>query len=57
MELTGQVRVAVTGGLLAPGQPLRKTLLAKLGEEPSFQTTDTPVDAVAGALRLATTAA
>jgi N-acetylglucosamine kinase-like BadF-type ATPase len=54
MELTPPVRVAVTGGLLAPGQPLRKTLLAKLGEEPAFQTTDTPVDAVAGALRLAT---
>ena len=54
MDLTPPVRVAVTGGLLAPGQPLRKTLLAKLGEEPAFQTTDTPIDAVAGALRLAT---
>jgi glucosamine kinase len=54
MDLTPPVPVAVTGGLLAPGQPLRKTLLAKLGEEPAFQTTDTPVDAVAGALRLAT---
>jgi len=54
MDLTPPVRVAVTGGLLAPGQPLRKTLLAKLSEEPSFETTDSPVDAVAGALRLAT---
>jgi N-acetylglucosamine kinase-like BadF-type ATPase len=54
MDLTPPVRVAVTGGLLAPGQPLRKTLLAKLGEEPAFETTDAPVDAVAGALRLAT---
>lgn len=53
MELTPPVRVAVTGGLLAPDQPLRKTLLAKLSEEPAFQTTDTPVDAVMGALRLA----
>src|SRR4026207_349589 len=56
MELSPPVRVAVTGGLLAPGQPLRKTLLAKLSEEPSFQTTDTPVDAVAGALRMASNA-
>jgi N-acetylglucosamine kinase-like BadF-type ATPase len=54
MDLTPPVPVAVTGGLLAPGQPLRKTLLAKLGEESAFQTTDAPVDAVAGALRLAT---
>jgi N-acetylglucosamine kinase-like BadF-type ATPase len=56
MELTPPVPVAVTGGLLAPDQPLRKTLLAKLAEEPAFQTTDTPVDAVMGALRLAATA-
>jgi N-acetylglucosamine kinase-like BadF-type ATPase len=57
MDLTPPVRVAVTGGLLGPEQPLRKTLLAKLAEEPAFQPTDTPVDAVAGALRLATSAA
>ena len=57
MELTPPVPVAVTGGLLAPDQPLRKTLLAKLAEEPTFQTTDTPVDAVMGALRLAASAA
>jgi N-acetylglucosamine kinase-like BadF-type ATPase len=57
MDLTPPVRVAVTGGLLAPDQPLRKTLLAKLAEEPSFQPVNTPVDAVAGALRLATAAA
>jgi glucosamine kinase len=56
MELTPPVRVAVTGGLLAPDQPLRKTLLAKLAEEPAFQATDTPVDAVMGALRLAASA-
>jgi glucosamine kinase len=53
MELTPPIRVAVTGGLLGPDQPLRRTVLAKLAEEPAFQTIDTPVDAVAGALRLA----
>jgi hypothetical protein len=56
MNLTPPVRVAVTGGLLAPDQPLRKTLLAKLAEEPAFETTDTPVEAVMGALRLAASA-
>jgi len=54
MKLTPPIPVAVTGGLLAQGQPLRKTLLAKLAEESAFQTTDAPVDAVEGALRLAT---
>lgn len=53
MDLAPPVRVAVTGGLLAPDQPLRRTLLAKLAEEPSFQPVDAPVDAVVGALRLA----
>jgi N-acetylglucosamine kinase-like BadF-type ATPase len=53
MDVTGPVRVAVTGGLLGPDQPLRKTLLAKLAEEPAFQPSDNRVDAVAGALRLA----
>jgi glucosamine kinase len=53
MELTPPVRVALTGGLLAPDQPLRRTLLAKLAEEPAFQPTDVPIDAVAGALQLA----
>ena len=57
MDITPPIPVAVTGGLLAPEQPLRKTLLAKLAEEPSFQPIDTPVDAVSGALRLATSAA
>jgi N-acetylglucosamine kinase-like BadF-type ATPase len=56
MALTPPVPVAVTGGLLAPEQPLRRTLLAKLAEEPAFRTTDVPVDAVAGALRLAASA-
>lgn len=53
MELTPPVKVAVTGGLLAPDQPLRRALLAKLAEEPAFQPTEMPIDAVAGALRLA----
>jgi glucosamine kinase len=57
MDLTPPVRVAITGGLLAPDQPLRRTLLAKLAEEPAFQPTNAPVDAVAGALRLAAAAA
>jgi glucosamine kinase len=53
MDITPPIPVAVTGGLLGTDQQLRKTLLAKLAEEPLFQPTDTPVDAVAGALRLA----
>jgi N-acetylglucosamine kinase-like BadF-type ATPase len=53
MDLTPPVRVAITGGLLSPDQPLRRALLAKLAEEPAFQPTETPVDAVAGALLLA----
>jgi glucosamine kinase len=57
MDITPPVPVAVTGGLLAPDQPLRKTLLAKLSEESVFQPSNTPVDAVAGALRLAAAAA
>jgi N-acetylglucosamine kinase-like BadF-type ATPase len=53
MALSPPIPVAVTGGLLAPEQPLRKTLLAKLAEEPAFKTLDTQVEAVAGALRMA----
>ena len=53
MDVTPPVPVAVTGGLLGADQPLRRTLLAKLAEEPLFLPTDTPVDAVAGALRIA----
>jgi N-acetylglucosamine kinase-like BadF-type ATPase len=53
MDLTPPVRVAITGGLLGADQPLRRTLLAKLSEEPAFKPDDTPVDSVAGALRLA----
>ncbi|MFL5402245.1 MAG: BadF/BadG/BcrA/BcrD ATPase family protein, partial [Gemmatimonadales bacterium] len=53
MDITPPVPVAVTGGLLGAGQPLRKTLLAKLAEEAVFRPSDNPVDAVAGALNLA----
>jgi glucosamine kinase len=53
MDIAPPVRVAITGGLLSPDQPLRRALLAKLREEAVFQPTDTPVDAVAGALRIA----
>jgi glucosamine kinase len=53
MDIAPPVPVAVTGGLLGADQPLRKTLLAKLSEESVFQPTNTPVDAVAGALHLA----
>ena len=53
MDLSPPVRVAITGGLLSPDQPLRRALLAKLREEPALKPTETPVDAVAGALILA----
>jgi N-acetylglucosamine kinase-like BadF-type ATPase len=53
MDLRPPVKVAITGGLLGSDQPLRRTLLAKLSEEPGFEPTDAPVDSVAGALRLA----
>jgi N-acetylglucosamine kinase-like BadF-type ATPase len=56
MDLAPPVRVAITGGLLGVDGPLRKALLSKLSEEPAFQPTDIPVDAVAGALRLAASA-
>lgn len=53
MDITPPIPVAVTGGLLGADQPLRRALLAKLAQEPTLQPTDAPVDAVAGALRLA----
>lgn len=57
MDLSPPVRVAITGGLLSPDQPLRRALLAKLMEESVFEPTDTPIDSVAGALRLAESSA
>jgi N-acetylglucosamine kinase-like BadF-type ATPase len=53
MEIEPPVRVAITGGLLSPDQPLRRTLLAKLREESIFDPAQGPVDAVTGALFLA----
>jgi glucosamine kinase len=53
MALSPPVKVAITGGLLSPDQPLRRALLAKLREEPALSPTEAPVDAVAGALLLA----
>lgn len=46
------VRVAITGGLLA-NAGLRKAVLAKLADEPRLAPIEVPVDAVAGALRIA----
>ncbi|HEX5576359.1 MAG TPA: BadF/BadG/BcrA/BcrD ATPase family protein [Gemmatimonadales bacterium] len=57
MEIDPPVPVAVTGGLLSQDQPLRRALLAKLREESVFAPTTEPVDAVAGALLLAGSAA
>ncbi len=45
--------VALTGGLLAEDRPLRRSVLARLAEEPGLRPVDAPVDAVMGALRLA----
>jgi N-acetylglucosamine kinase-like BadF-type ATPase len=53
MEVDPPVGVALTGGLLAGSQPLRRSVLARLGEEAALKPIDDPVDAVVGALRLA----
>jgi glucosamine kinase len=47
------VGVALTGGLLTEDRPLRRTVLARLGEEPGLRPLDGRVDAALGALRLA----
>ncbi|HEX2217689.1 MAG TPA: BadF/BadG/BcrA/BcrD ATPase family protein [Gemmatimonadales bacterium] len=54
LEAQGPVGVALTGGLLAEDRPLRRSVLARLAEEPGLLPVDAPVDAVVGALRLAT---
>ncbi len=48
-----RVSVALAGGLLEPGAPLRGVVLAKLGEHEGFTVVDTPIDAALGALALA----
>jgi glucosamine kinase len=53
LEAEPPVGVALTGGLLAQDRPLRRSVMARLGEEPGLHTIETPVDAVLGALRLA----
>jgi hypothetical protein len=53
MDVEPPVGVAITGGLLAQDGPLRRSVLARLKEEPGLTPVETPVDAVAGAIRLA----
>lgn len=53
MEVDPPVGVALTGGLLGGDQPLRRSVLARLGEQAGLHTIEDPVDAVTGALRLA----
>jgi N-acetylglucosamine kinase-like BadF-type ATPase len=53
MQSNAPVGVAITGGLLATDGPLRRSVLGRLGEEPALTPVEAPVDAVAGALRLA----
>lgn len=53
MEVDSPVGVALTGGLLAADQPLRRSVLARLGEENGFRAIEARVDAVLGAIRLA----
>jgi glucosamine kinase len=56
MNITPPIPVAATGGLLGADQPLRRALVAKLAQESALKPTEAPVDAVAGALRLAESA-
>lgn len=53
-RITGaeKIPVAATGGLLA-NEPLRRAVFRKLADEPRLEPVETPVDAVAGALRIA----
>jgi N-acetylglucosamine kinase-like BadF-type ATPase len=53
LETTEKVRVAITGGLLAPERSLRRMVLGKLREEPALEPIEDPIDAALGALRLA----
>jgi hypothetical protein len=53
MQSDTPVGVAITGGLLATDGPLRRSVLGRLREEPALTPVEAPVDAVAGALRLA----
>jgi glucosamine kinase len=53
MEIDGRIGVAITGGLLSVEGPLRRSVLAILGEEAALEPIENPVDSVMGALRLA----
>lgn len=53
MDLDGRVGVAITGGLLSVDGPLRRSVLAILGEEQELEPLEKPIEAVVGALRLA----
>jgi N-acetylglucosamine kinase-like BadF-type ATPase len=53
MEVEPPVGVAITGGLLSGEGPLRRSVVARLREEPGLTPVETPVDAVQGAIRLA----
>lgn len=53
MDLEPPVGVALTGGLLSADGPLRKSVLARLREDPNLTPVDARVDAVEGAIRLA----
>ena len=47
------VPVAVTGGILRPGTPLQRAVVAKLREESTLQVLERPVDAATGAAWMA----
>jgi N-acetylglucosamine kinase-like BadF-type ATPase len=53
LEAEPPIGVALTGGLLAQERPLRRSVLARLGEEAGLRPIEMPVDPVIGALRLA----
>jgi N-acetylglucosamine kinase-like BadF-type ATPase len=53
MDVQPPVGVALTGGLLSSEGPLRRSVLARLGEDANLSPIETRVDAVEGAIRLA----
>jgi N-acetylglucosamine kinase-like BadF-type ATPase len=53
MDVQPPVGVALTGGLLSADGPLRRSVLARLREDPNLAPIEARVDAVEGAVRLA----
>jgi glucosamine kinase len=53
MEGEPPVGVAVAGGLLTTDGPLRRSVVGRLRDQPGLTPVEVPVDAVAGAIRLA----